>query len=316
VGVNARLDRIVVWAHRRRDARHPYHIAEDVALTSWIVAGCGFQRCFGHFSGVVNAVVITVTFVLYTAVYLRLKHRVTGVSARSTLPDTLLFVGPVYVALSVACRQPLGATLDMLAFTVLLAVAFMRIGCFLSGCCHGKSSRLGVHYPAWVLREVRGSRPYTPAPFTGQRVLPIQLVESAYLFLVIVLLWFREGQLSHPNGSTLALAAIAYCTVRFGLEFARGHRHRPTTQPCPSLSGSPYYSPPVRSPRWPSRRSEGSDVLRTARQIWAASRVTIVAAGSALIARQPVPAQRLGTSGSPVCVAAARSGRVRWCTCG
>jgi prolipoprotein diacylglyceryltransferase len=228
VNVNAWLDRTVVWAHSRRGGRHPYHVAEDVAYVSWVLVGFGFQHCFGHFVGAVNAGVITVTFVLYTAVYLRLKRRVTGVSARSTLPDPLLFVGPVYVGLSVACRQPLAATLDMLAFTVLLAVAFMRIGCFLSGCCHGKSCRLGVHYPLWILRAVDGSRPYTPAPFTGQRVLPIQLVESAYLFLVIVLLWLREGQLSQPNGSTLAIAAIAYCTVRFGLEFTRGHRHRPT----------------------------------------------------------------------------------------
>jgi prolipoprotein diacylglyceryltransferase len=209
---------------RYRDGRD-----QDVAYVSWVVVGFRFQHSFGHFVGAVNAGVITVTFVLYTAVYLRLKRWVTGVSARSTLPDTLLFVGPVYVGLSVACRQPLAATLDMLAFTVLLAVAFMRIGCFLSGCCHGKSCRLGVHYPLWILRAVDGSRPYTPAPpFTGQRVLPIQLVESAYLFLVIVLLWLREGQLSQPNGSTLAIAAIAYCTVRFGLEFTRGHRHRPT----------------------------------------------------------------------------------------
>jgi hypothetical protein len=75
VNVNAWLDRTVVWAHSRRGGRHPYHVAEDAAYVSWVVVGFGFQHYFGHFVGAVNAGVITVTFVLYTAVYLRLKRR-------------------------------------------------------------------------------------------------------------------------------------------------------------------------------------------------------------------------------------------------
>jgi phosphatidylglycerol:prolipoprotein diacylglycerol transferase len=226
--VNLRLDRAIVASHRLLPGRyHPYFLAEDLGALSSIAVGFAFQAAFGVLRGWIHAVAIGVTFVLYLALYLRLKLRLTGVGARSAMQDSLVFVAPLYIGLSVALGQKLHAALDVLAFSLLLAIGCMRIGCFIGGCCHGKPARLGVLYMPGVLRSSTGLRLFTPGPCTGTRVFPLQLAESAYLFLIAAILWVREGTLASPDGSTLALAVMAYSGWRFVCEFFRGHRHRP-----------------------------------------------------------------------------------------
>lgn len=122
----------------------------------------------------------------------------------------------------------MAAALDVLAFSLLLAVGWMRIGCFLGGCCHGRPARLGVFYPPCVLRSVHGARLFTPAPPAGARVFPLQLLESLWVFSVAAALWWRESTLTRPDGYALAIAVMAYSALRFCSEWARGHRHRPS----------------------------------------------------------------------------------------
>jgi len=226
--INRQLDRTVSGAHRCLPGNyHPYFLAEDTAALSLIGIGFAFGASFGVLRPCIHALAITMTFVLYVCGFLRLKRLVTGTGARSTLQDSLLFVAPVYLGLSWAMRQDMRAALDILAFSLLLAVGFMRIGCFLGGCCHGRPARLGVFYSSCVLRSVNGARLFTPAPAPGCRVFPLQLVEAGIVFMTAGLLWLRESSLVRPDGSALALAAIVYSGQRFISEFFRGHRHRP-----------------------------------------------------------------------------------------
>lgn len=75
----------------------------------------------------------------------------------------------------------LGARYMLDFYAPLLAVgqAIGRIGCFLGGCCYGiPSAQFGVHYP-------KGSLPNDMCGDIG--LLPIQLIESAWLFCVFVM---------------------------------------------------------------------------------------------------------------------------------
>jgi phosphatidylglycerol---prolipoprotein diacylglyceryl transferase len=226
--VNAGLDRSVEQAHRLLPGRyHPYFLAEDIGAIGFIGIGFAFQVYMGALSGAIYAAAIGLTYMAYVTVFLKIKRHVTGVGARSAIQDSVFFVMPMYLVLSWAMGQDLSAAVDALAFALLIAIMCMRIGCFLGGCCHGRPSRMGVRYSPGVLRAIDGVRLFTPSEFTGVRVFPLQLVEAAYLGAVLVALWLRESSLAHPDGSTLALAAIGYTLWRFGAEFLRGHRHRP-----------------------------------------------------------------------------------------
>ncbi|MBE6376388.1 MAG: prolipoprotein diacylglyceryl transferase [Lentisphaerae bacterium] len=89
-----------------------------------------------------------------------------------------------------------------------LAQALGRIGCFLGGCCYGRPTKIwGVSYPS-------GSVPYIHHGATP--LVPVQLYESAYLFLVFIIL---SGliRLKHRGAWYLILVPAG----RFLLEFLR-----------------------------------------------------------------------------------------------
>ncbi|WP_454917974.1 prolipoprotein diacylglyceryl transferase family protein [Xanthobacter sediminis] len=227
--VNAALDGTVEFVNRRFTGKyHPYFLMEDIAGLSFVALGFGFELAFGHLAGWSHALAISIVFALYTLVYLRVKRWVTGVAARSFMQDSMLFVLPAYLSLSWLMGQDMAAAIDVLALSLLLAVGLMRIGCFFGGCCHGLPSRIGVLYRTQVLRAMDGVRLFVPGDDLGVRVFPIQLACSLYVFIVFAVLWTRLGTLARPDGSTLALAVIAYSSLRVVLEFFRGHRHRPT----------------------------------------------------------------------------------------
>ena len=229
---NEALDTVVALAHRTcRGSYHPYFLTEDVGAVLFVAMGFVFAATVGALVGAVHAVAAGTMYLLYIVVFLRVKRRLTGVGARSAMQDTILFFAPGYLLLSALLGQDMPAAVDALAFTVLIAIACMRVGCFLGGCCHGRPARLGVRYTTSTLRAVDGWRLYTPSPTVGQRVFPLQLVEAGYVAVVLVALGARELRLSHPDGSTMAYAVIAYAGLRLVSELLRKHRHRPTYGP-------------------------------------------------------------------------------------
>lgn len=99
-------------------------------------------------------------------------------------------------------------SLDLLVPFVALGHAVGRIGCFLNGCCHGKETAawFGVTFPG-----------------NSYAVVPTQLIESAFLFVLFVFLrWLqRPSVLRHP-GRLLGVYILMYAVFRFVLEFWRG----------------------------------------------------------------------------------------------
>ena len=101
------------------------------------------------------------------------------------------------------------------AFAIPLAHGFGRIGCFLAGCCYGVpyDGPLAVIYPDGSLI----------AP-SGIPMFPVQLVESACLFVIAAILflfyWFGKSNYLLPT------YLILYSIVRFVLEFYRWDEYR------------------------------------------------------------------------------------------
>ncbi len=75
-------------------------------------------------------------------------------------------------------REPVRAYLDILVFGAIVYQAFLRVGCLMAGCCHGRLHTWGVCYGKkhketgylYFLEEVR--------------LFPIQLIEALWLFLL------------------------------------------------------------------------------------------------------------------------------------
>lgn len=116
----------------------------------------------------------------------------------------------VFVVSLAAMKAPFGEAFMVATPALTVAHAFGRIGCFLGGCCFGKPSKfLGVVFPT-------GS-PAANVYGYGTPVLPTQLIESAFLFgLTVVLLAkpFRRVR--------LPVYLASYGLFRFFIEFLRG----------------------------------------------------------------------------------------------
>lgn len=92
--------------------------------------------------------------------------------------------------------------------------AFGRVGCFLTGCCHGMvSERFGIAYAESLSAQ------------NGVPYFPIQLVCSACNILLFVFLLLYEKH-RHRQGKTLPVYLIVYAVGRFIIEFFRGDEIR------------------------------------------------------------------------------------------
>ncbi len=98
---------------------------------------------------------------------------------------------------------------------IAIAHAFGRLGCFFGGCCYGKQT------DAWYgLFCARSYSELTGAVTMGERVVPLQLFEMAFLIVlaaVMIFLYFK-----FKFNYNFGLYAVAYGIWRFGIEFARG----------------------------------------------------------------------------------------------
>lgn len=92
--------------------------------------------------------------------------------------------------------------------------AFGRIGCFLTGCCHGMvSEKFGIAF-------INSASAQNGVPY-----FPIQLVCSACnLLLFFFLLWFEKRR--HRQGKALPCYLMIYAVGRFIIEFFRGDEVR------------------------------------------------------------------------------------------
>jgi len=115
------------------------------------------------------------------------------------------FIGLVWFGW-ISHRKDLQKIMNSLIPGVVLAHAFGRIGCFLAGCCYGipTQSFLGMVFPF--------------GESAGVKVLPTQLYESIFLFI----LFFFLSKTPKIKGKEFSVYLIAYGAFRFVLEFFRG----------------------------------------------------------------------------------------------
>jgi hypothetical protein len=116
--------------------------------------------------------------------------------------------------------QPVWPYLDITILAVGTFLVCGRIGCLMVGCCHGRPSSWGPRYSP--LHAAAGFTRH----YVGIRLFPIQIVESAWVLVsVLVGVWIvLRG--SAP-GEAFAWYVIVYDIGRFSFEFARGDLGRP-----------------------------------------------------------------------------------------
>lgn len=133
-----------------------------------------------------------------------------------TLREGFVFYGALIgglggVAIYAARKKlPFLAFVDYFVPALVLGHAFGRIGCFCAGCCYGVACEtpISVVFPEGAV---------APA---GIPRLPTQLMESAFLFIlcVVLVLMLRKKK---PFGTVLGWYMVLYGAWRFTIEFFR-----------------------------------------------------------------------------------------------
>ena len=120
----------------------------------------------------------------------------------------LLLAVPASVPLLSAFGLPFWSFWDIAIITILIGMAFTRVGCLLNGCCAGRpsTSRFGIY-----LADHRG---------VWQRRIPTQLFEAAWGLVVLALSQLLVGP-ETPAGTRFLSAVAAYGLGRVVLERLR-----------------------------------------------------------------------------------------------
>ena len=103
--------------------------------------------------------------------------------------------------------------LDVMAVTTCLVHLFGRLGCFLAGCCYGRPTDT-----AW---GIAFTDPACHADPLNTPLHPTQLMESAYIFLVMLLLLVMKRK-RRFYGQLFLMYLMLYAVGRFVLEYFRG----------------------------------------------------------------------------------------------
>lgn len=107
------------------------------------------------------------------------------------IPICFLLIGKLFG------MRPLRAV-DCCAIGVAIMIALMRIGCFVDGCCGAIPIEL----------------------FNKQVILPVQLIESIFDFIILMVLWHFEDE-NIASGRLYSIFMLAYAGMRFCIEFLR-----------------------------------------------------------------------------------------------
>ncbi len=110
-------------------------------------------------------------------------------------------------------KIPLLPMINILTPAVPFIHSIGRIGCFMAGCCYGIEYHgpLSIHFP---YNEISPELNLVPR-------FPIQLVESALVMLLFIVLMLYERKL-RKDCKVLGIYLICYALLRFTLEFLRG----------------------------------------------------------------------------------------------
>jgi len=130
---------------------------------------------------------------------------------------SLLFAIPVMLWFFKRNKIPVLPMLDVMAIVTCIVHGFGRIGCFMSGCCHGK--------PTNSFLSVIFTNPICQAEPLNTPLHPTQLYESAFIFsLMGLLLWISNRK--QFDGQLFLIYLILYSIGRSFLEILRGDEER------------------------------------------------------------------------------------------
>lgn len=213
---------------------HPWLFFVDIGIIAVLLLAYLFSRIFEGIAFFKILLVFTAVYPAYEAIFLKIKRRafhIKGESSRSYLQDSLIFLIPAFLFGSWAMGISVRASADFLGLMFPLFFGFVRIGCFLGGCCYGVSWKYGVLYPKKQLSDPEGCRKYAASPSPGCRVLPIQLMESFVNFSLFALLFLRLYITQDLSGSTLPLYFVFYGIYRIVSDLFRKVSARPRRGP-------------------------------------------------------------------------------------
>ena len=133
-----------------------------------------------------------------------------------TLREGFVFYGALIGGLGGVAIYALRKKLPFFSLTdyfipgLVIGHAFGRIGCFFAGCCYG----MECETPISVVFPTGGAAP------AGIPLLPTQLMESAFLFLLCAFLVWRLTK-KKPFGTVSGWYMVLYGAWRFTIEFFR-----------------------------------------------------------------------------------------------
>lgn len=105
--------------------------------------------------------------------------------------------------------------MDIFAPAIPLGHFIGRIGCFMSGCCHGREAPVGSWYSVTFPANANS---FAPA---GIPLYPTQLMEAFGELLIFLLLFFFRKH-KRFDGQLMALYMLVYPFLRIFVEFYRG----------------------------------------------------------------------------------------------
>ncbi|AKG20706.1 prolipoprotein diacylglyceryl transferase family protein [Calothrix sp. 336/3] len=226
------LERIIYLSHRITlfgKKYSPYSLMFNVGLLS-VLGTVWFLSVKFHLDINIFAGINYILIFHYPGypLYLWVKSRLFNIQGRSYIQDCIFFLIPGYTFCCWLMGQSVLVSLDLLGILLPLIAGIVRVGCFLSGCCHGKfSAKFGVLYtPSYLLPEHRDTK-LAAAFYTGYPVFPIQLVEASFNLTLFVILLVRLLLTEEFTGQTLSLYFLVYCIYRFFADFYRESSIRP-----------------------------------------------------------------------------------------
>lgn len=161
----------------------------------------------GFLSGVLGAALMAQ---LYNAVVRAIADGEPFSPSNVSLYGGLLLVPVLILIPARLIHADFSAVLDTCAAGVYLLLGTAKIGCFCYGCCYGVP---------WAYGTVNR--------FTGERVFPVQLLETVISFGIAALLWAyttgKIGKRKTLSGGAYPLGLVLYGTARFFVQFLRAH---------------------------------------------------------------------------------------------
>lgn len=192
---------------------HPYIIMMDVGMILSVLYCVSTPKI---------SIILGVMHILYESFFKYFQKRVIGKTWRSFIMDFLFHYIPWNIMLSYIMNVPLADSFDALGRTLPIMVSCARIGCLLSGCCHGIESSYGILYHKEIFREGHfGCQKFSKNDDPLARVLPIQLAESIINIIIFFVLRSRT------DSNSLIAYAWYYCISRIVLDIFRTSSARP-----------------------------------------------------------------------------------------